>query len=71
MLPVLLFFSYVHAGDTVVVKLGSTCTTDHLQEVCEREVDVPLLSGVVKLCALDDDQAGGEVDSPGQSRRGD
>ena len=41
-----------------------------MEDVSDWHVDVSLLLAVVKLCALDDDQVGGEVDPPCHSRRG-
>mmetsp|Transcript_86951 Transcript_86951/g.173603 ORF Transcript_86951/g.173603 Transcript_86951/m.173603 type:complete len:250 (+) Transcript_86951:1192-1941(+) len=54
--------------DPLVVKLRPASTAHHLEHVSHREVDVALLLAIVKLCALDDDEVGGEVDAPCEGR---
>jgi len=58
------------AGNTRVVKLRTPGSAQHLQHIRQIHVLVALHLGVVELCALDDDQVGRQIDTPGQRAGG-
>ena len=70
LVEVLLLFVDEDTGDTLLIKLGATCTTNHLEKISQGEVYIAAHFGVEEFCALDDDQSRWEVHSPGKCRGG-
>lgn len=70
---VVLKFRMIGDDDTFSesVVLRSTSSSKHLQDILRRQFHPTTFLGVVDLGSLDDDDVGGKVDSPGESRRRD
>jgi hypothetical protein len=66
LVEVLLLFVDEDTGDTLLIKLGATCTTNHLEKVSQGEVNIAADFGVEEFCAFNDDQSRWEVHSPGK-----
>ena len=64
LIEVLLFFMYENTGYTLLIELRTTCTTYHLEQVCQGEVHVAADLRVEELSAFDDNQSCREVNTP-------
>lgn len=59
------------SGNSGGVELGTSSTTQHLEDICQVHVLVPFDLGIVVLRSLDDNEMGREIDTPGESACGD
>jgi hypothetical protein len=57
----------VDTGHTSIVELGTTCPSDHLQQISGLKINVLVRLGIEVLGAFDYDQPSREVNTPGQS----
>lgn len=60
-----------HTRETSLIKLRSTCSSNHLEKIGQGEVNVPADLRIEEFGALDHDQASWEVNSPGKGARRD
>lgn len=68
LVEVFLLLLHKHTCNTTIIKPRPTRSSNHLEQISEWEVHVSLELRVKELSPLDDDQSGGEIDSPGEGR---